>query len=275
MVIFPRAKINIGLYVTDKRPDGFHNIETLFYPIGLADVLEAIVDESVPEGAFEMSVTGLVVEGSPGDNLVARAIRLLAGQYRLPGLRVHLHKCIPMGAGLGGGSSDASGMVLLLNRLLKLGLTNEEMAGIALDLGSDCPFFIRQTPSFARGRGELLTEAPVSLKGLHLQLYHPGTGISTAMAYRHVKTGQPGVPIEKMAAMPVEQWKGLVENVFEPYAFEQLPVVGHILEELYRHGALYASMTGSGSAVYGLFEAGREAPPAISAYLIWQEVLSR
>ncbi len=273
MVVFPHSKINIGLYVTDRRGDGYHNIETLFYPLGLSDVLEAVVNPVDPHGRPEFAVSGMEIEGPVESNLVLKACWLLEKRAGLTGLMIHLHKCIPMGAGLGGGSSDGAFMLLLLNRLLNAGLTPGELHDLALELGSDCPFFMVTGPRFARGRGEELTPAPVSLKGLHLQLYHPGTGISTALAYRNVQVGPPDRPIEELASLPMEKWRDSLRNVFEPYAFEQLPVLAQIRDELYRHGSIYTSMTGSGSAMYGLFESEKEAPPSIARYLVWKEEL--
>ncbi len=273
MVEFPAAKINLGLYVTDKRADGYHNIETLFYPIGFSDILEVVPVGGGADGIIDLSLTGIPVDGNPDTNLVVRAYRILNERAKLPGVRAFVHKCIPTGAGLGGGSSDGAAMLKVLDRLFGLGIPNVELSQMALELGSDCPFLLECEPSFAKGRGEIISNANISLNGCYLQLFHPGTGISTAAAYRHVPIGRSEVSLEEMVGLPKDRWKGLIQNVFEPYAFEQQPIIQQIKEELYRSGAIYASMTGSGSAVYGLFDRETEVPPALSAWFIWKERL--
>jgi len=271
MVVFPIAKINLGLYVTGRREDGYHDIETLFYPIGLSDILEVVPDPDALPGVINLSLSGLTVEGSADTNLVVKAYRLLCERQVLPGIRAYLHKCIPTGAGLGGGSSDGASMLLVLNTMFDLNLSDCDLSDLALKLGSDCPFFLEPLPSFARGRGEELMTAGLSFRGMHLYLFHPGTGISTGDAYAHVSVSKPGTPIEEMEKLPVSGWKEVFQNAFEPYAFHQQPVIQFIKEQLYRCGASYASMTGSGSAVYGLFDREAEIPKAISGYFIWRE----
>ncbi|MDD4645711.1 MAG: 4-(cytidine 5'-diphospho)-2-C-methyl-D-erythritol kinase [Bacteroidales bacterium] len=271
MVVFPGAKINIGLSVTGKRGDGYHNIETLFYPLGFSDILEVVRDRDSDRGHIDFTLSGIKVEGSAEENLVVRAYRLLQEWKGLPAVKVYLHKCIPTGAGLGGGSSDAACMLQLLNWMFELHISREDLFRFALQLGSDCPFFLNPIPSFARGRGEELVCTRLLLNGLHILLFQPGAGISTAGAYGHVRVEKPSIAIEEAISKPVSEWKGTVQNAFEPYAVERLPVIGEIKEALYRSGALYASMTGSGSAVYGLFDREPEIPEAISGYLIWKE----
>lgn len=273
MVVFPPSKINIGLYVTDKRDDGYHNIQTLYYPLGLTDILEVVPDRDRQAGSIEITLSGLKIEGPPETNLVVKAYRLLQERSGLPGVQAFLHKCIPAGAGLGGGSSDGASMLLLLNKLFDLDLSYCDLFGLAIQLGSDCPYFLDPVPSFARGRGEELKPAGLSLKGLHLYLYHPGTGISTVSAYKHVEVGEPAQPVETIEQLPVGLWKKAVTNAFEPYAFDQQPIIRLIKAALYRSGAIYASMTGSGSAVYGLFEQEMEIPDEIAGYFIWKEKL--
>jgi 4-diphosphocytidyl-2-C-methyl-D-erythritol kinase len=275
MVVFPIAKLNIGLYVTDRREDGYHNIETLFYPIGLSDILEVVPDPGSLPGSLDLSLSGLRIEGNSGTNLVAKAYRLLDKQVGLPGVKAFLHKCIPTGAGLGGGSSDGTSMLLLLNRIFDLNLSECDLTGLALQLGSDCPYFIYPEPSFAKGRGEEICSANITLRGYYLLLFHPGTGISTAAAYQHVAFGKPGIGIEILEKVKVEGWRDIAFNAFEPYAFMQQPVIKYIKDALYRCGAVYASMTGSGSAVFGLFDRDVAVPPGISDYLIWKERLWR
>lgn len=274
MVVFPGAKINIGLFVTGRRDDGYHNILTLFYPIGLSDILEAVPLPDASNGTIRLSLSGRAIEGPADTNLVVKAYDLLNERFRLPGVEVFLHKCIPTGAGLGGGSSDGASMLLLMNRMFALNLSGAELFKLALRLGSDCPFFLDPVPSFARGRGEDLVHASVSLRGLRLLLFHPGTGISTSQAYRHVTIAQPPVELEQLEKLPVSSWPAVGGNAFEAYAFEQQPVIREIKEKLYHSGALYASMTGSGSAVYGLFDREPEVTEDISGYRVWSEILA-
>jgi len=272
MVIFPCAKINIGLYVTDRRDDGFHNIETLFYPIGFSDVLEIVAAPGRNQGAIEVGFSGIKIDGVAGSNLIVKAYHLINKKVgSIPAVDAYLHKCIPTSAGLGGGSSDGAAMLVALNELFGLNLSECDLSGLALELGSDCPYFICPEPSFARGRGEVLTPSTVSLQGKHLLLFHPGTGISTARAYSHVTPGKPDLSIEHSTQLPLPEWRNTVRNAFEPYAISQLPVVGHIIGELYKSGAVYASMTGSGSAVYGIFNEKPEIPTGISGSFIWRE----
>jgi 4-diphosphocytidyl-2-C-methyl-D-erythritol kinase len=273
MIKFPEAKINLGLYVTGKRDDGYHNIETVFYPIGFSDILEVLPNWRGKPGTIDLSLSGLPIEGSPETNLVYKAYHLINSLFELPAVTVCLYKCIPTGAGLGGGSADGAAMLLMLDEMFSIRLGYETHAYLALQLGSDCPFFLDPVPSFASGRGEVLREANVSLKGLHLQVYHPGAGIATSGAFRHVKIGQPSVPLAQIETRPVSEWKDFVGNAFESHAFEEMPEIHQIKEALYNSGALYTAMTGSGSAVYGLFDHKAEPPQVVADYLIWQELL--
>ena len=264
-------KINLGLCVTNRRDDGYHNIETLFYPLGFSDILEVLPNRNNASGTISIQLSGIKVDGPQDTNLVVRAYKLLNELVGLPAVDVYLHKIIPTGSGLGGGSSDGASILLILNKLFDLNLSYCELFSLAIKLGSDCPFFLDPIPSFARGRGEELNLAEVSLKGLTICLFYPGTGISTAAAYKHVHLASQGLPFNQMESLPVEGWKEIVINSFEEYAFEQHPVIGNIKSELYRSGAIYSSMTGSGSAVYGLFNTEPEIPKEISDYLIWKE----
>ncbi len=273
MVVFPIAKINIGLYVTRRRDDGYHDIETVFYPIGFSDILEVIPDPQGSYGSIDLSLSGIEVEGNPESNLVVKAYRMLHELKALPAVNAYLHKRIPTGAGLGGGSSDGSSMLLVLNREFRLGYSPEELALLALRLGSDCPFFIHPEASFASGRGERLLPAEVNLRGYQLMLFHPGTGIGTAGAFQRVKIENPMENLREIGNVPVGAWRSFYKNAFEPFAFEQLPVIAEIRKSLYDSGAIYASMTGSGSAVFGIFGLEVQVPAEIAKYLIWQEIL--
>ncbi|MGE4586514.1 MAG: 4-(cytidine 5'-diphospho)-2-C-methyl-D-erythritol kinase [Mangrovibacterium sp.] len=252
MISYPIAKINLGLKITGKRNDGFHNLETIFYPVPLHDALE--VTES---GLHEFSVSGLPVEGDSAQNLVVRAYELLKKDYGLPSVRIHLHKHIPTGAGLGGGSSDAASMLLLLNSLFRLKIGRGKLMDYALSLGSDCPFFLIGKPVFAMGRGELMEELALCLDAYYLILVKPPVQLSTAEAYAHIEPRASRFSMKGLAGFPVNRWKGNIQNQFEPYAFEMYPELEQIKQTLYDQGASFALMSGSGSCVYGLFHSAK------------------
>lgn len=248
MIAFPNAKINLGLHVTGKRPDGFHNLETVFFPVGWSDVLEFV---EAPEVSF--STSGISITGDPESNLVMKAYRLFQKEFGLPALKIHLHKQIPFGAGLGGGSSDASFMLLMLNKTFGLNLSEEKLQDYAAALGSDCPFFILNKPVFATGRGEIMLPAEVRLNGMFILLVKPPVEVSTASAFRFVVPATPEVSLAEVLCLPVSEWKGKVVNQFESSVFKQFNEVGAVKDQLYNMGAVYASMSGSGSCVFGLF----------------------
>ncbi len=253
MIIYPISKINIGLQVTGKREDGFHNLETIFYPVQLRDALEVI---EADHQEFQMS--GLEIEGDPGSNLVIKALELIKADYRIPPVKIHLHKNIPTGAGLGGGSSDAAAMLLLLNDLFHLKISREKLMQYALTLGSDCPFFIHGKPVFATGRGEIMEDVHVSLQDYFLILVKPPVHVSTAEAYRNVVPHGSRLSLKGLIGFPVNKWKGNILNQFERYVFEKYPEVRQIKDTLYQQGASFALMSGSGSCVYGLFRSERK-----------------
>ena len=250
MKTFPCAKINLGLYVTERRPDGYHNLETVFYPIPLCDELE--IREA---SADDFRLEGLPVAGDPNGNLVVRLVETLRRRgLAVPPLAIRLRKSIPTGAGLGGGSSDAAYALLLLNDLLRLGLTEEEMERIVAPLGADCAFFIRHRAAFATGIGDQLQPIPLDLSGLHLVLLKPGDFVSTREAYQGVTPLRPRHDLSEAILRPVGQWRDLIENDFERSVFPQHPTIAQLKARLYEAGALYAAMSGSGSAVFGLFK---------------------
>ncbi|MCF0197084.1 MAG: 4-(cytidine 5'-diphospho)-2-C-methyl-D-erythritol kinase [Bacteroidaceae bacterium] len=246
---YPHCKINIGLNIVGKRPDGYHNLETIFYPIPLHD--ELTIEES--------SVDSLDIEGTPLDgdwtsNLVVRAMNLLRQEgFHIPPQRIHLRKNIPCGAGLGGGSSDAAFMMKMLNTNYQLGLKDQEMEQLLSGLGADCPFFIKTKPFFAEGIGNLFTPIDLSLSGWHLALVKPNDHISTKEAYAGVTPQRPATHLLTAVASNVEDWKESVRNDFEASILPAHPAIAQIKETLYAEGAIYASMSGSGSSVYGLF----------------------
>jgi 4-diphosphocytidyl-2-C-methyl-D-erythritol kinase len=265
MVFFTKAKINIGLRIVEKRPDGFHNIETFFYPVGLADALEFVVRKD-NRRQDSLRVTGIMEETDPENNLVMKAVRLMRGSFDFPRIRIHLHKTIPPGAGLGGGSSNAAGMLRGLNRYFGFGLNSEELRSFAVKLGSDAPFFIDSTPSFAEGIGNILSEFPLDLKDYHIKILYPGLNISTAEAYAGCIPCRSGLSLRQLLVLPVSEWRGRVVNDFELSIFLKYPEVGRLKMALYEAGALYASMSGSGSVVYGIFREEPDLPPDISKY---------
>lgn len=270
MIVFPNAKINIGLFVTGKRPDGFHNLETIFFPLGLSDVLEIGRAEG-KDGEWHFTSTGIDVGCKAENNLIVKAYQRLAADYRLPAVRIHLHKIIPFGAGLGGGSSDAAFMLKALNEYFELHLNTRQFTGHAALLGSDCAFFIRNRPAFASGKGEVLEEIGLSLKNCRIVLIKPPVGVSTAEAYAGITPVAAGFDLRRLPATPLAEWKGLVYNDFEKTVFEKHPRIAALKQKLYEAGACYASMSGSGSAVYGIFDRQEEIDLACPDCFVWQE----
>ena len=256
MIVYPNAKINIGLNVVEKRPDGYHNLETVFYPIGLQDILEIKVldDDNAPECGYKLKVTGTILDGSPEDNLVVRAFKMLKHDFNLPPVSIGLYKHIPTGAGLGGGSSDAAFTIKTLNKRFDLRLTDEQMEDYCTRLGADCPFFIKDTPVFATGIGNEFHPVSFSLKGKHLVLVKPDIFVSTKDAYAKVNVRRPDTPLPELLAQPLETWKDTVINDFERSVFSKYPEIAAIKDSMYDIGAVYASMSGSGSSVFGIFD---------------------
>ena len=249
MINFPNSKINIGLNITEKRSDGYHNLETIFYPIDLCDSLEFVRSE---ETCF--SCSGLEIEGDANNNLILKAYRLLKDEFELPNINIHLHKTIPMGAGLGGGSADAAFMLKMLNDEFELGLSSIELQKRAVRLGADCPFFIDNKPILAKGIGNIFEPTCIDLKGYHIVLIKPEVHVSTAEAYGGCKPQKWVNPLEEVIKMPITEWKNYVFNDFEKTVFVSHPELAKIKEMLYDKGAIYAAMSGSGSTIYGILE---------------------
>ena len=251
MICFPNAKINLGLNIVSKRSDGYHNLETVFYPIGIKDALEIIVkEEQTIDTFFE---AGIKIDSSSEDNLVMKALRLMRGHYDFPALEIHLLKAIPFGAGLGGGSADASFMLRLINDTFRLGATNEELASLAVKLGADCPFFIYNHPVFASGIGEVFENIELSLSDYTFVLVKPDIHVSTKDAFGGIAPIHPTHSLKEIVKQPVPDWRGLMVNDFENTVFRKYPSIEAIKDKLYMLGALYASMSGSGSSVYAIF----------------------
>ena len=253
MIAFPNIKINLGLSITEKRPDGYHNLETVFYPVALEDALE-IRTSSETEKKIILHQYGMEIAGNPEDNLVAKAYSLLDKEFHLPPVEIHLYKHIPSGAGLGGGSADAAFMLKLLNNKFELGLPDDTLEEYAAKLGADCAFFIKNRPTYAEGIGNIFSPLPLSLKGYRIWLVKPDIFVSTRDAFAKIKPHHPEMSLKEIAQLPVEEWNGRMVNDFEESVFPQFPAIGEIKEEMYRQGAVYASMSGSGSSVYGLFK---------------------
>lgn len=255
MLTFPNAKINLGLNITKKRPDGYHNLETVFYPVPVEDALEIIPLPDAPRGTCTLHLAGQEIAGTLEDNLVAKAYRMLDADFGLPAVDIHLLKRIPSGAGLGGGSSDAAFMLKMLNEQFGLGLTEDSLEAYATRLGADCAFFVRNRPTFAEGIGNIFSPLPsFSLSGYRLLLVKPDVFVSTRDAFARIKPRRADASPKEIVRLPVEKWRGRLVNDFEESVFPQFPLIGETKDEMYRLGAVYASMSGSGSSVFGLFK---------------------
>ena len=264
MIVFPNIKINLGLSITEKRPDGYHNLETVFYPVALEDALEI---RALPEADKKITLHqyGMDIAGNPEDNLVAKAYSLLDKEFHLPPVEIHLYKHIPSGAGLGGGSSDAAFMLKLLNGHFHLNLSEEQLEIYAATLGADCAFFIKNKPVYAEGIGNIFSPIELSLKGYQIMIVKPDVFVSTREAFANIHPHHPEYPVKEVIRRPVAEWKDTLINDFEASVFPQHPVIGEIKQELYNQGAIYASMSGSGSSVFGLF-----APDAALPEINWK-----
>jgi len=254
MICFPTCKINLGLRITQKRADGFHALETVFFPISIKDALEIIIEPETSAAPITFTSSGLAINGDPSDNLCFKAYGLLKKDYpTIPNIKMHLHKTIPMGAGLGGGSADGAFTLVALNQLFNLQIPEQALLDYALQLGSDCPFFIMNTPAFATGRGEILKPINVNLNGYSIVIVNPGIAISTKLAFSLITPKVPDTNMEAIICEPVTSWKEKLINDFEQPIFNSFPELANIKETLYQKGAVYASMTGTGSTVYGIF----------------------
>ena len=261
MITFPNAKINLGLNIVERRPDGYHNIETVFYPIPLTDVLEI-----VPAQSTSLTCYGNPVDCPPEKNLVMRAYRMLQERYDLPPVAIYLYKHIPDGAGLGGGSSDAAHTLLMLNQMFNLGIEVSDLATMAATLGADCAFFIYNRPMLATGIGDVMSPVDVDLKDKTLLLVKPPVGVDTRTAYSRVVPALATVNLLQLITQPVETWDGLLVNDFEPSVFAALPQLWIIKARLIDAGAQYAAMSGSGSTVFGIFDNDKLAEAAADTF---------
>ena len=259
MVIFPPCKINLGLHIVAKKPDGYHDLETCFYPVPITDVLEMIVQPDAQEDSYHFS--GLPIDGPIVSNLVYQSIAAIRQRFpRIPSLSIYLHKSIPMGGGLGGGSSDGANALKLLNDLFELDISPSMLREMAAELGSDCAFFIDGNPALASGRGEVLTPVEPFLKRYSIVLVNPNINVSTPWAFRQINPQKPDLSIESIIQMPVMEWKDKLKNDFQAVVAQEHPQIGEIIGSLYANGAAYAAMSGSGSTCFGLFKSPPEKP---------------
>jgi 4-diphosphocytidyl-2-C-methyl-D-erythritol kinase len=248
MIIFPNAKINIGINITARRPDGYHDIETIFYPVKIFDALEAL-----PGNKLTFESSGLSIPGKTEDNLCIQAYHLVKRDHKLPPLKIHLHKHIPIGAGLGGGSADAAFFIKLIDKQFGLSLSTDQMLDYARQLGADCAFFIENKPVFAFEKGDQFETINIDLSKYHLVLVMPPAHVSTYEAYRGVKPTEVKDSLYELISEPIKNWKHFIKNDFEESVFKNHPVIRGVKAALYEAGALYASMSGSGASVFGIF----------------------
>ncbi len=248
MISFPNAKINIGLNVVSKRDDGYHNLETIFYPVKLTDALELVESDE-----FRFSSSGLKIDGDPKNNLVVKAYKLFQKDFKLPPVKLHLHKIIPFGAGLGGGSSDAAFTLKMLNNYFNLKITSTILKNYAAQIGADCPFFIENRPVFAAGIGNRFQPINLDLSEYEILIVKPNISVSTPDAYKNIIPQKPTFNLKDIESLPIEEWQKFIKNDFEKSVFQKYPEIENLKQILYKMGALYASMSGSGSAVFGIF----------------------
>ena len=249
MITFPNAKINIGLNIVSRRTDGYHNIVTLFYPIRLCDSVEVVESSTLSLRTF-----GRAIDCPPDKNLVMKAYRLLADEFALPPVEIDLYKHIPDGAGLGGGSSDAAHLAVMLNKMFALGLTESELAKRLVRIGADCPFFVYNRPMLASGIGDILEPFDLDLGKYRIVVVKPDVYVSTAQAYAGVTPKEPTVPLNELLQRPIAEWRDAVVNDFETSVFAKFPQLADIKQAFYRSGAVYSAMSGSGSAIFGIFD---------------------
>ncbi len=267
MICFPNCKINLGLSITEKRPDGFHNIETVFYPVKLCDALEMFVST---DQKTDFIINGLDIPGSTNENLCLKAFNILRKHFDIPEVKFHLIKKIPMGAGLGGGSADAAFTIKMLNDLFSLKMPDGLMMKYAKILGSDCAFFIKNKAVFAFGKGDEFENVDLDISDYQIAIIKPEIHISTFEAYSKIISSQKNISVKEIIKMPVSDWKNNLFNDFEKPVFKMYPVIGEIKNKLYDLGAEYASMSGSGSAVFGLFRNKIEIQSHFKNCFVWQ-----
>jgi len=268
LISFPNCKINIGLHVLEKRSDGFHNIETILYPVGWSDILEIVPTETENQ-TTDIRCTGMRVFGTREKNLCIRAYQLLAKDHSLPPLKMHLHKLVPVGAGLGGGSSDGVHALMLINKITGLRLAESEIEKYASQLGSDCAFFINNKPVLAMGKGDEFEPIKLKTKKIFCVIVKPGVHVSTAAAYSWIKPKKRKESLKDLIQRPMSEWEGVITNDFEKIVSDRFPVVKNIKSRLYKLGAVYAAMTGSGSGVFGFFQEEKQIRTYFRSSTFW------
>lgn len=268
MILFPPCKINIGLHVLHKRNDGYHALETLMYPVAICDILEII-----KSNVFEFTNSGITIPGDGQLNICIKAYHLMVKEYGITPIKIHLHKVIPMGGGLGGGSSDGTYTLMAINDLYNLNLSVKRLQELAAQLGSDCPFFVTAFPQVATGRGEFLESVEFSLEGKYLYLVNLGIHVSTAKAFSKVQFYSKETSISNIIKQPFEGIKGELVNSFETSVFEDYPVLIEIKTLFTKHGAIYTSMTGSGSTMYGIFNKKPEKGIFTDYEMVFEEII--
>ncbi len=273
LINFPNAKINIGLNIVGKRPDGFHDLESCFYPVGWADALE-ILPQADPDAVTAFRSSGIAIPGDSDANLCLKAYHLLARDFALPPVDIHLLKAVPIGAGLGGGSADAAFTIKALNQLFSLGIATQRQQAYARTLGSDCAFFIENEPKYCVGKGDQFEDLAMRLTGLWILLVNPGLHIATAEAYAGVVPRSPVHELRELLQKPVTTWRDFVKNDFETHLFKNHPILPQIKQELYTLGAQYASMSGSGSTLYGIFDREPEIANNFRDSTVWKGELT-
>ena len=252
MIVFPNAKINLGLNILRKRIDGYHDLQSIFLPIEIKDALEVVRDDTITD--YHFSNTGLRIDAPADKNLVIKAFKILRNDFGLPPVKIHLHKIIPFGAGLGGGSADASFMLKLLNTMFELNLSNKELKNYAKQIGADCSFFINNKPSFATEKGDILEHITVNLNKYQIIVAKPKINLNTKKIFSYITPNESVVDLREHIKKPISEWKKCFFNDFEEVVFSRHPEIKEIKLNLYKIGAVYAAMSGSGSAVYGIFE---------------------
>ncbi len=271
MICFPNAKINLGLNIISRRADGYHNIETIFYPIGMKDALEVINSEvCLNDDKYRLFQYGDIVECDYANNLVIKAFSIISAERDLSNIDIHLLKKIPSGAGLGGGSADASFMLKIMNEKFDLGYSVEELMKFAAKIGADCSFFLHNKPAFATGIGDMLETVDLNLEGYHFVVVKPNVLISTKEAYSMIVPAKPSVSLKEIVKKPVEEWSDIMKNDFEIPIFKKYPVICNVKCKLQEMGAIYSSMSGSGSAVYGIFDSKPELEGFFSDCFVWK-----
>ena len=262
MLVYPKSKINIGLNIIGKREDGYHNISSVFYPIELSDILEIVKSD-----VFSFTSTGIEINCSPENNLIVKAYHLLKSKYQLSPVKIHLHKIVPTGAGLGGGSADATATLQVLNNLFDLKLTGSKLEILALELGSDCPFFVDKRPCIAGGVGELLSSIDLDLSNYFIKIVHPNIHVNTGLAFSAIKQYSSKLNLELYSETRLNEWQAEITNDFETPVFEAHTTLIDIKNKLIEEGAIYTSMSGSGSSIYGLYKT--EPRKSFGSYFEW------